>query len=194
MLWIKSVHIITMITWMAGIFYLPRLFVYHAQANAQADAVGDARFKIMERKLFWGIMTPGAILTIIFGCWLWFGYGISGKWLMWKLADQDNISIDSGVFLNLGIAANHSQTAIQCIFAFQRVVLPKQHYISVRALCKYVPSWQNQHCQHNDHANEINFLFHIYTLTPGSFCENRQIDTIHNKLSPANADTSIIQT
>ena len=79
MLWIKSLHIITMVTWMAGIFYLPRLFVYHAQANAQADAVGDARFKIMERKLFWGIMTPGAILTIIFGCWLWFGYGISGK-------------------------------------------------------------------------------------------------------------------
>ena len=85
MLWIKSLHIITMVTWMAGIFYLPRLFVYHAQANAQADAVGDARFKIMERKLFWGIMTPRAILTIIFGCWLWFGYGISGKWLMWKL-------------------------------------------------------------------------------------------------------------
>ncbi len=85
MLWIKSLHIITMVTWMAGIFYLPRLFVYHAQANVQGDAAGDARFKIMERKLFWGIMTPGAILTIIFGCWLWFGYGISGKWLMWKL-------------------------------------------------------------------------------------------------------------
>ena len=85
MLWIKSLHIITMITWMAGIFYLPRLFVYHAQANAQGDAAGDTRFKIMERKLFWGIMTPGAILTIVFGLWLWFGYGISGKWLMWKL-------------------------------------------------------------------------------------------------------------
>ena len=85
MLWIKSLHIITMVTWMAGIFYLPRLFVYHAQANVQGDAAGDARFKIMERKLFWGIMTPGAILTLVFGCWLWFGYGISGKWLMWKL-------------------------------------------------------------------------------------------------------------
>lgn len=85
MLWIKALHIITMVTWMAGIFYLPRLFVYHTQANAHSDAVGSERFKIMERKLFWGIMTPGAILTIIFGCWLWFGYGISGKWLMWKL-------------------------------------------------------------------------------------------------------------
>ncbi len=85
MLWIKSLHIITMVTWMAGIFYLPRLFVYHVQAVSQVDTIGDARFKIMERKLFWGIMTPGAILTIIFGCWLWFGYGITGKWLMWKL-------------------------------------------------------------------------------------------------------------
>ncbi len=85
MLWIKSLHIIMMITWMAGIFYLPRLFVYHAQANAQGDAPGSARFKIMERKLFWGIMTPGAVLTIVFGLWLWFGYGITGKWLMWKL-------------------------------------------------------------------------------------------------------------
>lgn len=85
MLWIKSLHIITMVTWMAGIFYLPRLFVYHTQANAQGDTTGDARFKIMERKLFWGIMTPGAILTIVFGMWLWLGYGITGKWMMWKL-------------------------------------------------------------------------------------------------------------
>jgi protoporphyrinogen IX oxidase len=85
MLWIKALHIIFMVTWMAAIFYLPRLFVYHVQAIAQGDAAGDARFKIMERKLFWGIMTPGAVLTLIFGTWLWLGYGISGKWMMWKL-------------------------------------------------------------------------------------------------------------
>lgn len=85
MLWVKSLHIIFVITWMAAIFYLPRLFVYHTQALAEGDACGDARFKIMERKLFWGIMTPGAIFSIVFGLWLWFGYGISGKWLMWKL-------------------------------------------------------------------------------------------------------------
>ena len=53
-----------MVTWFAGLFYLPRLFVYHAQAT---DSEGVARFKIMERKLFWGIMTPGGILTIAFG-------------------------------------------------------------------------------------------------------------------------------
>ncbi len=85
MLWIKSLHIIFVITWMAAIFYLPRLFVYHTQALVEGDNRGDARFKIMERKLFWGIMTPGAVLSIVFGTWLWLGYGIGGKWLMWKL-------------------------------------------------------------------------------------------------------------
>ncbi len=74
-----------MITWMAAIFYLPRLYVYHVQAINEGDARGDARFKIMERKLFWGIMTPGALFTLVFGTWLWLGYGFTGKWLMWKL-------------------------------------------------------------------------------------------------------------
>lgn len=82
MLWIKAWHIVFMVTWFAGLFYLPRLFVYHAQAD---DSVSTERFKIMERKLFFGIMTPGAVLTIIFGMWLWQGYGISGAWLHAKL-------------------------------------------------------------------------------------------------------------
>lgn len=82
MLWIKAWHIIFMVTWFAGMFYLPRLFVYHAQTE---DSAGNARFKIMERKLFFGIMTPGAVLTIVFGMWLWQGYGFSGGWLHAKL-------------------------------------------------------------------------------------------------------------
>jgi putative membrane protein len=82
MLWVKSAHIIFMVTWFAGLFYLPRLFVYHAMAT---DAPGIERFKLMERKLYYGIMTPGAVLTIIFGLWLWLGYGISGGWLHAKL-------------------------------------------------------------------------------------------------------------
>lgn len=67
MLWIKAFHIIFMVTWFAGLFYLPRLFVYHAQSE---DSVGVARFKIMERKLFWGIMTPGAVVTVALGIWM----------------------------------------------------------------------------------------------------------------------------
>ncbi len=82
MLWIKSFHIIFMVTWFAGLFYLPRLFVYHAMSD---DQISIDRFKIMERKLFFGIMTPGGVLTIIFGLWLWLGYGIGGMWMMWKL-------------------------------------------------------------------------------------------------------------
>jgi len=83
MLWVKSLHIVFMVTWFAGLFYLPRLFVYHALAQ---DAIGIERFKLMERKLYFGIMTPGALLTIVFGLWLWLGYGISGGWLYAKLA------------------------------------------------------------------------------------------------------------
>jgi putative membrane protein len=82
MLWIKSLHIIFMVTWFAGLFYLPRLFVYHAMTD---DAPGRERFKVMERKLYYGIMAPGAVLTVVFGLWLWLGYGIGGPWLMWKL-------------------------------------------------------------------------------------------------------------
>ena len=83
MLWIKAWHIIFMVTWFAGMFYLPRLFVYHAMSE---DKVSQERFKIMERKLFYGIMTPGGNLTIAFGIWLWFGYGITGGWLHLKIA------------------------------------------------------------------------------------------------------------
>ena len=84
MLAVKSLHIIFMVTWFAGLFYLPRLFVYHAQC-APDDRVGIERFKVMERKLYRGIMTPASVLTVIFGVWLWLGYGITGGWLHAKL-------------------------------------------------------------------------------------------------------------
>jgi len=80
---VKTLHIVFMVTWFAGLFYLPRLFVYHCLAT---DAIGIERFKVMERKLFWGITTPSAVLTIVFGLWLWLGYGIGGGWLHAKLA------------------------------------------------------------------------------------------------------------
>lgn len=83
MLWIKSLHIIFMVAWFAGLFYLPRLFVYHAQAS---DSLSIERFKVMERKLYIGIMTPCMLLTLLFGMWLWLGYGFRGGWLHAKLA------------------------------------------------------------------------------------------------------------
>jgi putative membrane protein len=83
MLWIKALHVVFMVTWFAGLFYLPRLFVYHAMTG---DSAGSERFKIMERKLYYGIMTPGALFTIVFGVWLWLGYGFAGAWLQAKLA------------------------------------------------------------------------------------------------------------
>ena len=83
MLWVKAFHIVFMVTWFAGLFYLPRLFVYHALSQ---DRPSIDRFKVMERKLFWGIMTPGAALTIIFGAWLWLGwFRASSNWLYAKL-------------------------------------------------------------------------------------------------------------
>jgi protoporphyrinogen IX oxidase len=81
---VKSLHIIFMVTWFAGLFYLPRLFVYHAMASPD-DRIGIERFKTMERKLYRGIMTPAAVLTIVLGLWLWLGYGITGGWLYVKL-------------------------------------------------------------------------------------------------------------
>lgn len=85
MLWIKALHIFFMIAWMAGIFYLPRLFVYHAQTDD--DAV-DQQFRIMERRLWW-FVTPFAVLTLVFGVWLILLYGTawlaSSGWLHAKL-------------------------------------------------------------------------------------------------------------
>jgi protoporphyrinogen IX oxidase len=63
MLWLKAFHIVFVVTWFAGLFYLPRLFVYHAVAT---DAVSLERFAVMERRLF-GIMTFGALLAVVFG-------------------------------------------------------------------------------------------------------------------------------
>ena len=67
MLWVKAFHLIFMVTWFSGLFYLPRLFVYHTMTT---DKISIERFKIMERKLYFGITTPGAVFTIIFGVWL----------------------------------------------------------------------------------------------------------------------------
>jgi putative membrane protein len=86
-LWIKSLHLVSMVAWFAGLFYLPRLFVYHSAAT---DAPSIARFKIMERRLYRGITTPSAVLTAGFGLWLIALQGLdwvaASRWLQLKLA------------------------------------------------------------------------------------------------------------
>jgi len=85
MLWVKAFHLIGMVSWFAGLFYLPRLLVYHAQSE---DTISIERFKIMERRLYNGIMHPAALITIIFGTWL-MSYNFSGYlqmgWMHTKL-------------------------------------------------------------------------------------------------------------
>ena len=86
MLWIKALHIISVVCWFAGLFYLPRLFVYHAMSE---DNISIERFKIMERKLYYGIMTPAMVATFAFGLWLlikgWEAYKTLA-WMHLKLA------------------------------------------------------------------------------------------------------------
>lgn len=86
MLYVKAFHIIFMVTWFAGLFYLPRLFVYHADAQ---DLISQERFKVMERRLYYGIIWPGAVLTTVLGFWLVtynFNYYLHAGWLHAKLA------------------------------------------------------------------------------------------------------------
>jgi putative membrane protein len=70
---IKSLHIIFVVSWFAGLFYMPRLFIYHTEAQAKEEAAKTAlseQFQIMEKKLWWIITTPAMILTFIFGTWM----------------------------------------------------------------------------------------------------------------------------
>ncbi|WP_062265593.1 protoporphyrinogen oxidase HemJ [Endozoicomonas arenosclerae] len=86
MLWVKAFHIIAMVCWFAALFYLPRLFVYHAMSEDQAS---NERFKIMERKLYRGIALPSMIATLALGFWLISynpSYYMSGGWMHAKLA------------------------------------------------------------------------------------------------------------
>jgi len=82
MLWVKAFHIIFVVSWFAGLFYLPRIFVNHAMATETAEI---ERLKLMEHKLY-RFMAPLAILALALGLWLWLGYGITGGWMHAKLA------------------------------------------------------------------------------------------------------------
>lgn len=86
MLYLKAFHIIAMVAWFAGLFYLPRLFVYHASS---ADELSINRFKIMERKLYYAITWPAALTTSILGLWLLSlnpAYYLKASWMHAKLS------------------------------------------------------------------------------------------------------------
>lgn len=83
--WVKALHVISVIAWMAGMMYLPRLFVYHADAPVGSDK--SETFKLMERRLYRGITTPAMIATWVFGLWMAFGFGVidfSQGWMWLK--------------------------------------------------------------------------------------------------------------
>ncbi len=82
MLWIKAFHIVFVVSWFAGLFYLPRIFVNHAMATEPAEI---ERLKLMEYKLY-RFMAPLAVLALALGLWLWLGYGFGGGWMHAKLA------------------------------------------------------------------------------------------------------------
>ena len=87
--WIKAFHVVSIIAWMAGLLYLPRLFVYHADA-AHGTAMSDT-FAVMERRLLKVIMTPAMLVTWVLGLWLgwlggWLAAGWDGLWLYAKIA------------------------------------------------------------------------------------------------------------
>ena len=85
MLWIKAFHLIAMVCWFAALFYLPRLFVYHAMSD---DSISRERFKVMERKLYRGIALPSMLATVILGVWLLsynMPYYMSSGWMHAKL-------------------------------------------------------------------------------------------------------------
>ncbi len=83
--WAKAIHVIAVISWMAGMLYLPRLFVYHV--DAEKGSVQSETFKVMERRLLRGIINPAMIVTWTFGLWLaWKGFAFHGGWLHAKIA------------------------------------------------------------------------------------------------------------
>jgi len=84
-LWAKAIHVIAVISWMAGMLYLPRLFVYHSEVPVGSPQ--SETFKVMERRLLRAIINPAMIVTWVFGLWLaWKGFGFQGGWLHAKIA------------------------------------------------------------------------------------------------------------
>lgn len=86
--YIKALHIIFIVTWFSGLFYIVRLFIYNAEANEKAEperSILQSQFAIMIRRLWYGITWPSAVLTLLFGGWMWWLFGSLPHWLVIKL-------------------------------------------------------------------------------------------------------------
>ncbi len=105
MLWIKAFHIISVVSWMAALFYLPRLFVYHTLSE---DQISRERFKIMERKLLRGIANPAMGATFIFGIWM--------SWLLW-----DYYSTQAWYWCKLGLVTLLTFYHHACVAYFKQL-------------------------------------------------------------------------
>jgi putative membrane protein len=86
--YIKAIHIIFIVTWFAGLFYLPRLFIYNTEANQKPEpdrTILQQQFSVMIKRLWWGITWPSAILTLVLGTWVGLLFGSMPSWLWIKL-------------------------------------------------------------------------------------------------------------
>lgn len=113
--WIKVLHVVAVISWMVGLFYLPRLFVYHADAASNGEPA--ATFVVMEERLVKVIMNPAMMVSWAAGLWLaWSGFGFSGAWLWVKIAAVVGLTVFH-VFLSRAArrfaAGNNTMTARQ---------------------------------------------------------------------------------
>lgn len=137
-LWVKALHIIAVIAWMAGLLYLPRLFVYHTEATPGSQA--SETFKVMERRLLRAIMTPAMIASWVFGLWLYFSLGDwSDAWLYvklvgilglsaahgmmarWRKDFEEDKNVRPDIFYRI---ANEVPTALMIIIVIMAVVKP----------------------------------------------------------------------
>lgn len=114
LLWLKAFHIIAMVAWFAGLFYLPRLFVYHSTAT---DSISIERFKIMEKRLYYGITWPAAIVTTVLGLWMLLTnpYYIKAGWMHGKLGLVILLWIyhlSCGHFLKKFLQDNHQRSTL----------------------------------------------------------------------------------
>ncbi|GLS30090.1 putative membrane protein [Mesorhizobium albiziae] len=114
--WAKAIHVIAVISWMAGMLYLPRLFVYHA--DAEKGSVQSETFKVMERRLLRVIINPAMIITWVFGLWLaWKGFAFSGGWLHAKI----------GLVVGMSAVHGYYSRAVR-LFAEDRNEKPARHW------------------------------------------------------------------